>query len=219
MLVKDFITEELPVLKSYDTSKYALALMDDYKLRHLPWVDDNLYRGLVSEKELLASPNLSLASGNFVFPPLSVREDASVYEVLKMITLHRLSLLPVVDADGGYRGAVTLDKLTDVLSELCHAGTTGSVLVLELASRDYSLADVARIVEANHAHILSSFSHTEPETGRLYLMIKIDLEDASPVIRSFERFDYTVLYHFMERGQVDELLQWRMAEVLRYMDI
>ena len=50
-------------------------------------------------------------------------------------------------------------------------------------------------------------------------MIKIDLEDASPVIRSFERFDYTVLYHFMERGQVDELLQWRMAEVLRYMDI
>ena len=78
MLVKDFITEELPVLKSYDTSKYALALMDDYKLRHLPWVDDNLYRGLVSEKELLASPNLSLASGNFVFPPLSVREDASV---------------------------------------------------------------------------------------------------------------------------------------------
>lgn len=33
MLVKDFITKELPVLKSFDTGEYALALMDDFKLK------------------------------------------------------------------------------------------------------------------------------------------------------------------------------------------
>ena len=38
MLVKDFITKEIPVLKSSDKGKYALELMDDYKVRHLPWL-------------------------------------------------------------------------------------------------------------------------------------------------------------------------------------
>ena len=57
MLVKDFITKEFPVLKSFDTGEYALALMDDFKLKHLPLLNENVYRCLVSEKDLLAMPD------------------------------------------------------------------------------------------------------------------------------------------------------------------
>ena len=71
----------------------------------------------------------------------------------------------------------------------------------------------------NNAHILSLLSYTDKTTGRLHLIIKIDLEDVSPVIRSFERFNYTVLYYFMEKGMVDDLLQQRMEELVRYMNI
>ena len=51
MLVKDFITKEIPVLKSFDTAEYALALMEDFKLKHLPLLSDNAYQCLVSEKD------------------------------------------------------------------------------------------------------------------------------------------------------------------------
>ena len=54
---------------------------------------------------------------------------------------------------------------------------------------------------------------------RLLITLKIDLEDASPVIRSLERFNYTVLYHFMEKGMVDDMLQQRMNELLHYMNM
>ena len=57
MLVKDFITKEIPVLKSFDTAEYALALMEDFKLKHLPLLSDNAYQCLVSEKDLLALPD------------------------------------------------------------------------------------------------------------------------------------------------------------------
>ena len=53
----------------------------------------------------------------------------------------------------------------------------------------------------------------------LLITLKIDLEDASPVIRSFERFNYTVLYHFMEKGMVDDMLRQRMNELLHYMNM
>lgn len=219
MLVKDFITKEPPVLKSFDTGEYALALMDDFKLKHLPLLSEGSYRCLVSEKDLLVMPDLSASLGEPVLFAPSVLENTHIHEALALITRYELSLLPVVTPEGEYRGAITREKLIDILSELCSAETAGSVFVLELMPQDYSLTDIARLIESNNAHILNLLSYTDKATGRLRLIIKIDLEDASPVIRSFERFNYTVLYYFMEKGIVDDLLQQRMEELLRYMNI
>lgn len=219
MLVKDFITKEFPVLKSFDTGEYALALMDDFKLKHLPLLNENMYRCLVSEKDLLAMPNPAATIGDPVLLSPSVQENTHIHEAMALITRYQLSLLPVVNSEGEYLGAITRDKLIDILSELCSAEAAGSVFVLELMPQDYSLTDIARLIEANNAHVLNLLSYTDKDTGRLHLIIKIDLEDASPVIRSFERFNYTVLYYFMEKGMVDDLLQQRMEELVHYMNI
>ena len=77
MLVKDFITKELPVLKSFDTGEYALALMDDFKLKHLPLLSENIYRCLVSEKDLLAMPDPTAIIGDPVLFSPSVQEDTT----------------------------------------------------------------------------------------------------------------------------------------------
>ena len=114
MLVKDFITKELPVLKSFDTGEYALALMDDFKLKHLPLLSENIYRCLVSEKDLLAMPDPNAAIGDPVLFSPSVREDTHIHEALALVTRYRLSLLPVVSAEGEYRGAITRDKLAEM---------------------------------------------------------------------------------------------------------
>ena len=200
MLVKDFITKEIPVLKSFDTAEYALALMEDFKLKHLPLLSDSAYQCLVSEKDLLALPDPSATIGEPVLFAPAISENRHLHEALAMITRYGLSLLPVVSVDGTYLGAITRDRLVDALSELCNAEAAGSVIVLEMMPQDYSLTDIARLVEANNAHVLN-------------------LLDASPVIRSFERFNYTVLYHFMEKGMVDDMLRQRMNELLHYMNM
>ncbi|MEG2067348.1 MAG: CBS domain-containing protein [Tannerellaceae bacterium] len=219
MLVKDFITKELPVLKRFDTGEYALALMDDFKMRHLPLLNDGIYQCLVSEKDLLVMPDIAAPIGKVVLFAPSVLESTNLHEALGMISRYQLSLLPVVSPKGEYRGAITRDKLIDALAELCSAESAGSVVVLELAPQDYTLTDIARLVESNNAHVLNLLSYTDKDTGRLLITLKIDLEDASPVIRSFERFNYTVLYHFMEKGMVDDMLQQRMSELLHYMNM
>ena len=219
MLVKDFITREIPVLKNFDTVEYALNLMEDFKLRHLPLLNDNAYLCLVSEKDLLAMPNVSATIGEPVLFAPAIPEYGHLHQALAMITRYGLSLLPVVGEDGAYRGAITRDRLVDLLSELCNAEAAGSVIVLEMMPQDYSLTDIARLVESNNAHVLNLLSRQDKETGRLLVTLKIDLEDASPVIRSFERFNYTVLYHFMEKGTVDDQLRQRMDELLYYMNM
>ena len=164
-------------------------------------------------------PDPTATIGDPVLFSPSVREDTHIHEALALAARYQLSLLPVVSAEGEYSGAITRDKLIDILSELCNADTAGSVFVLEVMPQDYSMTDIARLIEANNEHVLSLLSYTDNTTGRLHLIIKIDLEDVSPVIRSFERFNYTVLYYFMEKGMVDDLLQQRMEELVYYMNI
>jgi len=219
MLVKDFITKEPPVLKSFDTREYALSLMDDFKLKHLPLLRDNVYKCLIAEKDLLSmSDSALLADDSTLFSP-SVQESTLIFDALAMVSRYRLSLLPVVNEKNEYKGAVVCERLVNALSEFCNAEAEGSVIVLEIAPRDYSLTDIVRLIEVNNAHVLSLLSHIDNNTGRLHLVIKIDLEDASPVIRSFERFNYTILYYFMKKGVVDDVLQQRMEELVRYMNI
>lgn len=219
MLAKDFITKDIPVLKSFDTIEYALTLMDDFKLKHLPIVQDSVYQGIISERELLASSNPSSAIGSPVLFCPCILENGHLHEALASLTRYRITLIPVVTPDGKYSGSITRESLIDLISELSNAEVAGSVLILEIVPQDYSLADISRIIESNNAHVLNVFTRIDKDTDRLLVILKIDMEDASPVIRSFERFNYTILYHFMEKGMVDELLQQRMNELLHYMNL
>ncbi|MBP7487094.1 MAG: CBS domain-containing protein [Parabacteroides sp.] len=219
MLVKDFITKDIPVLKSFDTVEYGLGLMDDFKLKHLPLIEDGLYRCLVSEKELLSLSGSKSTVGEAVLFAPSVTESNHLLEALALVARYKLSFLPVILPSGEYVGGITSDGLLNAISDFTNAEAEGSIIMLEVLPLDYSLSDIARLVESNHSHIISMLSHTDKVTGRLLISIKIDLEDASPVIRSFERFNYTVLYYFMKKGMVDDLLEQRMSELMYYINM
>lgn len=217
MFAKDFITKEIPVLNLFDSSHYALSLMEDFKLKHLPLVADNVYLQLVAEKDLLiSSDDLQMKNLNFVMSPVYVSPDAHVLEVVSLMTRHGLSLVPVVE-EKQYRGVVLRDRVVDVLSEMTGAESTGSIIMLELVKEDYSISDISRIVESNRAHILSLLSRMCNE--KIYISLKLDLEDPSPVIRSFERFNYSVLSYSVGNNIIDEQFQQRMNEVLYYMNL
>jgi CBS domain-containing protein len=216
MLVKDYITNEFPVLKSFDTVEYAMTLMDDLKVRHLPVVVDDNYQCLLSDKDLQGMNPKTEIGVPVLFTPSIVDSD-NLHAIMARLSRYQLSLLPVVSEAGKYIGVVTRDRMFDVLTSLCNAESPGSVIVLALLPQDYVLSDIARLVEANNAHVLNLLSDTDKDTGRLNVTIRIDLEDATPVIRSFERFNYTVLYHYMKGGMIDESLQERMDELIYYM--
>ncbi len=221
MLVKDFITKEIPVLKSFDTGEYALALMDDNKVKHLPLLEDNTsYRGIVSERELLSCLDLArpLSDLNFIGSDL-IRPGAHLLEALSLMARNRLTVLPVVSEDNDYIGSVTQEGLVGAMSDFCQADVAGSIIILEILPVDYSVVDIAHLVESNHAHITGLFTQMESTTGRLLVTLKIDQEDASAIIRTFVRFNYVVLWHFMKNGVVDDIFQQRMNELIHYLNI
>ena len=222
MLVKDFITKEIPVLKSSDTGKYILELMDDYKVRHLPWLieDFGTYQALVSEKTLLSAADLSMTLEELCpTDRWSIHPDAFFHDAVDQMVQHRLSLLPVVGVNAEYLGVLTQGKAFEILAKYSQVESAGCVITLKTAPVDYSISEIARILESNHAILLSLLSTTLMPDGYLEIALKINLEDATAVIRSFERFNYSVTGVSAKENLTNEIFQQRINEFIHYINI
>jgi len=109
--------------------------------------------------------------------------------------------------------------LVEKFTEITGADSNGALIAIELNPQDYDLSNIARLVESNNSKILGLFSYPVKETGKLVVMLKIDSEDASAVLRSLERFDYSVIYHFQEHGLTDEIQRERLEELMYYLQM
>jgi len=109
--------------------------------------------------------------------------------------------------------------LIATLDENSNMGSEGSWIVLEVNPADYVLSQIAHLVEQNNAKIWQVFSWLEEETSKQIVLLKIDLKDASPVTRSFERFDYVVRYSSESQGMADETMLNRLNELIYYLEL
>jgi len=53
----------------------------------------------------------------------------------------------------------------------------------------------------------------------LLISLKLDVDDLTAVLRSFERFSYNVLYYFMREGEVTDTQKERLDELMYYLDM
>lgn len=220
MIVKEIASDEILPLRTSDNCSYALNVMDENRVNHLPVVNECELLGLVSESDLLNHDGLSEPIGGVRLSLLNafISEYHHVYDAMKMITEMKLSLLPVVDHRNAYAGVITLPNLIKALTMRTSVLSPGAIMVLEIAGNNYSMAEISRIVESNDARILNFFVDSKPETTLIDLNLKINVDDLNPVIQTFQRYQYRIKATFAEKDDLDELKE-RYDALMRYLDI
>lgn len=212
----DLISADIVPLKPTDLVGLAQERMEELKLAHLPVVESGRLVGLVSERALQENggPATPVRGAMDQVELPYVRSPQHVYDVVKLLMERGLSMVPVLDVEGRYLGAVNEHTALLRLSEVTNVREPGSVLVLEVNAIDYSLQQIARIVEGNDAKVLSVYCHTLPDSRRMEVVLKINREDISGVLQTFERYEYEVKttyqgsrFHEDLRGRYDELMR------------
>ena len=97
--------------------------------------------------------------------------------------------------------------------------TENSLVVIEISLVDYTLTEIARIVESNNARIMNVFILPVADGNTLIISIKLNLLDVTPVLMSLERFNYKVLHYEMKEGVVTETHKERLDELLYYLNM
>ncbi|MCK5535555.1 MAG: CBS domain-containing protein [Bacteroidales bacterium] len=221
MLARELISDVIPALKTSDTGINALNWMEVFRVSHLPIVNNEKFLGIVGDsdiydlnmtEEAIGSHNLSLLNA-FVY------ENQHVYDVIHIVLEHRLSIVPVLDQDDNYLGIISLFELVKAFSVLASLEQPGGIIVLEMKQIHYSLAEISQIVEANNARILSSYVSVSDTSTKIFVTLKINTKELSSILRTFERYDYTIRYSF-EADEINEsLARERYEAFLNYLSV
>ncbi|WP_428655255.1 CBS domain-containing protein [Runella sp.] len=221
MLAEELINPATPVLRPYDSVGQAVDLMDEYGIRQLALVEDEVYKGLLSEDTLLSFPDDEKLLSELNLPPNPVHANLfqHIYEVMGIANQYQLDTVPVLDEDNLYAGTIVVSDMLAKFAGLLGTQEVGAVVVLKMSNRDYSMTDISRLVESNNAKIISSyFSGAEyGAVDQATLTLKLNRTEVSAVVATLERFGYVV-----ENVYANEPLEnpdrHRLDLLLRYLE-
>lgn len=221
MLAENLISDSLTSIKSSEKGKKALNLMDVYRVSHIPVVNNTKYLGLVSDK-IIYDLNLLEEPIETQLDKLNtshVHKDQHIFEVAILMYKLKLSVLPVLDTDHYYLGAITLYDLARRFAKLFSLEEIGGVIILEMDVNNYSLSEISQIVESNDVRILSCFMDRKHGTNFIDVILKLNKEDLSPVIQSFMRYNYNVKAVYLDQSELKDLYKDRFDLFMRFMNI
>lgn len=193
MTANEIVQDEFQILELDGTCDQAMNYMDDCKLNHYPVLEGGIYKGLISEDDIFQVEDWSLTIQESSLRPImvSVEEEEHFLVVVQKLQLSKLTCLPVVDSRGLYKGLITRSRIVDVFGSASLVQDLGSVIEIELAPRDYYLAEIARIVENTGVKILGTYIRTVDE-NKIILTLKLNKQDAEEALSALDRYNYKI---------------------------
>jgi CBS domain-containing protein len=220
MIAAELVSDIVVPLKTSDTVDTAISMMAEFKVSHLPVVNNTSYIAMVSEDDLLSDVDLDAPVGNIKLslPRLMINDYQHIYDVIRMMSEHRLSLLPVVDSDENYLGAISLESLAINLSKMAAVSQPGSIIVLEMSQNDYSLSEIAQIIESNDARILSMYITAKIDSTIIDVILKINKPDLHAIIQTFNRYNYSIKASYGQEEDPEDLRD-RFDSLMNYLNV
>jgi acetoin utilization protein AcuB len=217
MIVQTLLSPTVPALSVGDTVGQALRRMAEHGVDHLPVVGaENRLAGIVAELHLSVQPPDTLLISLTNAQPLYITPDTHVFDAARLMQQHRMSILPVASHEGDYLGLVTQPMLFGQLAAMLATEEAGAIIVLEGEARDFSLAQLAHLIEQNDVRILSVSTEDESSAGLIRTTLKLNVTDTARVRAVMEHHGYRVVAVFDE---ADSDLQGRVEAFMRYLEV
>ena len=219
MQATKLISKSITFLHPDDNGNRALELMNQFRINHLCVIKNNFYLGILSDKEI----NNWDSKEEFIsehLPNLAapyVLYNQHLFDIIEVLEKNNLSVVPVLDEDQQYRGVITNRKLLYTIAKSAAIQSLGGVIVLEMNSNDYSLTEIASIIEGNNCKILSSYITSKPNSTKIEITIKVNKTDITSIIKDFNRHNYVVIASYKEDEKDANFLE-RYEQLIRFLN-
>ncbi|WP_324735190.1 IMP dehydrogenase [Thermococcus sp. SY098] len=159
-----FIIEDVITISPEETLDYALFLMEKHDIDGLPVIKDGKVVGIVSKKDI-ATKEGQRVKDIMTKEVITVEEDISVEEAMKIMVENRIDRLPVVNKKGRLIGLITMSDLVlrkkfknavrDENGDLIVAAAVGPFDLKRALALDRAGVDVI-VIDTAHAHNLKA---------------------------------------------------------------
>ena len=215
----ELISSTIQPIPPDEDGERALELMNIFRVNHLAIVKNNFYLGVVSDKEIM-NWNSKTEFIEEHLPNLAsphVLYNQHLFDIIEVLEKNNLSVVPVLDKDKQFQGVITSRKLLYTIANSAAIQSVGGVIVLQMNNNDYSMTEIANIIENNNTKILSSYVISKKDSTEMELTIKLNKSDISDVIRDLHRYEYNVKASFKENDPNTDFLD-RYEQLMSYLN-
>ena len=218
MQLSNYITNDFKPLSPNDTVDMAIVLFDNFSMDFLPVVEGDKLVGCLPSDFNLGTEKRRLI-GEYVNESdlFFLNKEGNLIDVLRILGNYDSNTVFITDNNNQYQGYITQ---YDVMSSLSHKpffSELGGVIVVRKSMKEYSVSELAQIVESENAKIIgviiSDFIGEDA-----VLTIKINRMRLGTIEASLKRFGYVILESYHENKNIDDF-QERYDSLMSYLNI
>ena len=201
----EYINKDISPLKSTDRISEAQDLFAELTYSHFPVSENGIYIGCIRKEnaELLNSSD-SIGDHKYEFNRFYVRSSMIWLDVLEVFAQNETNIVPVLDDKNNYLGYYELEDVVRFFHETPFLKEDGGILVIQKDITDYSMSQVAQIVESNNAKLLGVFV-SKISDKNVEITLKISQSGLNDIIQSFRRYEYEIISEHQEDNYLKNL--------------
>ena len=216
--ILNYITNDYKALDSQETIFDAQDRLDEISFSHFPVVEEGVYIGCIIKDDLETfDGDKKVADYRFTLEPFFERTTMIWLDVLEVFAKNHTNLVPVLDENNQYKGYYEIEDIIKFFHETPFLKEQGGIIIVQKGILDYSMSQVAQIVESNNGKLLGLFV-SEANTENVQITIKISLGGMNDIIQTFRRYNYEIISEHQEDNYINNLKE-RSDYLDKYLNI
>ena len=216
--ISNYINNDFRAIDSQETIAAAQDFFIDLNFSHFPVVEEGIYIGSISADDLETfDTDKKVGDYKYTLEHFFARTSLIWLDVLEVFAKNQTNIVPVLDLNNTYVGYYELADIMKFFHETPFLKEPGGIIIVKKAILDYSMSQIAQIIESNNGKVLGLFV-SDSDTESIEITIKVSLGAMNEIIQTFRRYNYEIVSEHHEDNYLNNLKE-RSDYLDKYLNI
>lgn len=219
MTISEIITENFPVLPADATVGLAISEIADGSAVAVPVADADRYVGMVESSDLFDADDDYAPVAAYVsqgYPTVAPQQH--LVEAVSIMLARRVTVLPVVDAEGNFVGVVEQRRMSEAVGYLIGAREGTEIVEIALDAGSATLTRITSVVEDAGAELRSMMVSRPTPDGAALVTLCVGRGEGYAVQSSLARYGLNAMVFAANAHNADKLRHNYMS-LMKYLDM
>jgi len=216
--ITDYINNDIKAIAIDESIETVQDFFAELSFSHFPVLENGTYIGSIALDDVETfDTDKNISDYRYTLEGFYARTNMIWLDVLEVFARNHTSVVPVLDDTNKYVGYYDITDIVKFFHETPFLKELGGVVIVEKNIDDYSMSQIAQIVESNNGKLLGLFiSNVEKDT--VQVTVKITLGAMNEIIQTFRRYNYEIISEHQEDNYLNALKE-RSDYLDRYLNI
>lgn len=203
--ITNYIINDFKPFDGNDSIDSVQNFFSDMTYSHFPVVSEGIYIGCIAADDVITfDNNKTILDYRYTLEGFFARTKMIWLDVLEVFAQNHANIVPVLDELNTYIGYYELNDIIQFFHETPFMNEQGGIIIVRKPTKDFSMSQVAQIVETNNGKILGMFL-SEATQDSVQITIKTTLGSLNEIIQTFRRYSYEIISDHQEDFYIQNL--------------